>query len=420
MRAIGPWPEGTMVKNALYLLSKGEQQNEYIIHSVAEKDIESVLEKIPENIRIKKCTTHIVAISSIVGKLTNDVVMSCFLTNDLLEIIVSEEGLPYYSQISPLDTLTLDDPSIINQTILNVRQIVSSKLNKEVKKTIFFSRHIEEEKVSKLFSNDEIWKPDISHIIEEGQELFFKYPEFFGTLFIPKEFNLLPKHIRQNYLFQDINKTAAAFALVGTIALGLITPYTINKKRQAQAQYEQIYKRVKREKRELQKQLPSTDKTNQINKLLDIWNNIQKEQTLSSILIKISKALPNEVVVKEIKIARETSKQTQESPESGLEHSFIDEESQDNANSKNENTTIEPIDSQQNNTTNENMIMELSLFTNGEFQEIKDNFEKATIALGNYFNLQDIKWNYKEDKKSGILNCKIILEKENNNNETIL
>ncbi len=406
MRLIGPWAEGTRVKHAMHLLSKGEQQNEYIILSLPENDIENVVNQLSNDIRIKKCSVHVAAIASIVGKLTDELILSCFLANGFLEIIVSEKGIPYYSQISPLEILPTDDLSIISQAIYNVRQIIGSKLNKSVKKTIFFTRQLDE--IPRNIQNEDIWIPDVSKLVKNDNEgLFFKYPELFGAIFVSNDFDLLPKKLKQTYLFQDINKVATSIALVGSIALGISTPYLINKKNNQLITYQKLYQKVQQEKRTIQKQLPTIEQTQEINNLLSLWNNIQNEPSIVNILLDISKSIPQEVILDHINITRQAiSKDIAQNSNddiniNALEYGLDNSSNMENSINAKHNLLDTPLS------------INITFFSQGSFRDVKNNFEETTIRLGKFFDLKEVNWSYKEQEKSGILNCKILLNRKN-------
>ena len=220
IRPLGPWEENIPLHHCIRLITKGNTLGTYAIISLPQNDIERHIAAAQESkIRIRRCIPHVASISALSGRLTKEPVICCFIVSDYMEILVSEKGIPCYSQISPIDQETGIDFDVLAQSIFNVRQIFSSRFNKNIEKLLFFSK--EATNIPEKIGDEAVWKPNLDDFIIKGDKgLFWRYPELVGAPFVPDDFDCLPKDLKRAHQLQDINKRVASAALAASLALG--------------------------------------------------------------------------------------------------------------------------------------------------------------------------------------------------------
>ncbi len=408
VKNVGPWADGTRLHHSLFLLSKGERQDEYIVLSTPELDIERVVDDF-SGFRIKGCFPHIAAISALVGQLTDEAVISCFLSRGLLEVIVSKDSIPYYSQISPFDIGEGLEFEVLAQTIFSVRQIIGSKLKENVKKILFFDRNFTS--YPEKIGSESTWNPDLSNLIKAGDEtLFYRFPDLLGTIFCDKNFDCLPASIKKKYFFNDLNKAVTTISATCSIFLALALPKLNTELKSSLENYQKVIESIRNEKLNIEKEIPSHQDTQKLQEIIGIWNEIQEEPNLSTALIDISSLLPDKVIIAHMKIEREGPKGQEDMTEEGVKEisepdEIIAEE-------------INDVGPEENILKDEKLIgtlkMHLTLFCQGDFHKVKNKFEQTISSLKQHFRVKKIKWGYQEEKDSGLLYIEIPIEKDGN------
>lgn len=402
IRPLGPWTEDIDLSHCVHLQEKGGSRNSYIIISLPGQDIQKSLTPLTgSGIRVKRCIPHVAAIAALSGRLTDEPVISCFLAGGYLEIIASEKGIPYYSQISPQDNEEVPDFEMIAQAIFNVRQIMDSRFNKSVKKLLFFSRN--RIALPEFIGQDKIWFPELDHLILKGQkDLVWQYPELAGAPFVNEDFNCLPSNLKSACFVQDINRSAAAFAAAGTLVLAVAGAFLDQDHARALAGYEKIYAQVKAQKEAIVPRIPNPEETANFSTLLKVWEHIATEPSIDSVLYIIARQLPENVVIRKLD-AKRTGKVKAGPPEAGQglppPEKFISGEAAPTSREPDHQAFYERP-----------LLLNLQLFTTGSFQEVKTRLQKSVSMLGSRFDLGNIRWEYREETGQGLLICSIFIK----------
>ncbi len=400
VRPIGLWAEESTIHHCIHLLEKGSGLNTFTIISLPQRDIERAISPFSDlGARVKSCIPHVAAIAALTGCLTDEPLIACFMAKGYVEIIAAEKGIPFYSQISPLDE-EMDDPEIMAQAIFNVRQIINSRFNKNVKKLLLFGR--KSHYTPDQLGSEKIWRPDTKKILkEEHQDLFWIHPELVGTLFTDKDFNCVPSSLKKTYIIQDINRAAAAIALCGAVALSGSGFYLKQETARLRAKYNLLETKVREQDNRISKKMPDAKVIERVAKILKVKQVISQEPSIDDLLFKISERIPDAVVIEELKAKREElhNPKTNEASQVPPVESFTGQlPAQDK-------DVVQPSQFFQ-----MPLVVSLKLASTGTFQQVKARLEKAAQMLGNDFYLSDINLEYQEANNLGLLTCRFVLK----------
>ena len=394
IRPIGPWPEGIDIHHCLHLLSKGIRQNEYATISLPAADVEAATSlAAAARFRLQAAVPRAAAVAGLVSKLTDDPVLCCFLAEGIFEITAVEKGAPFYSQIAPIDDPGILDDKLVEQTIFSVRQIIDSRFRKSVKKTVFFNRYGHD--VPDKIGETQIWKPDWSRVIQTEQpETISRYPELAGALFAHKSFNCLPPAWQNACRICCLNRLAATAALAGSLALCLSGIYLHGKENKLISQYDRTLQEVQAYKAAINEVLPDKEATDNLSRLLHIWQRAEQQPRMEKVLMDISGCLPESVAIAEFKTEREKA-------QNSMEKRGPEPAGEDGIPGQPKGAAPEIYEAP--------LVMHLFLTSKGNFQEIRTRFEKSIAGLKANFPVTGIQWIYKEDKRTGVLNCRLNL-----------
>ncbi len=394
VRPVGPWAEDTILHHCTYLLDKDSSLNSFVIISLPETDIRNVLSSLTgTGLRINRCVTHVAAVAALAGQLTDEPIISCILDKSYLEILVTEKGIPYYSQISPIDD-QLVDFDIIAQAVFNVRQIIDSRFNKSVKKTLIFSK--EKLDIPDKLGEEKIWRPDFDFVSGGNHDIVWRFPQLIGALFVPKSFDCLPEDLRFSYLIQDINKVAVFVALSGVAILGASGLYLSNQHVKVLADFQQLDSSVENRKTELIKKMPGRDEASSVAHVLKVINSVSKEPPLDALLYSLALSVPEDVIIDEIKIDRKPD-QNMQSPAEAPSPEMLSQESASQLEGHEADKAFFDMP----------LTVWLRFLTSGDFQQVKTRLEKTVDLLGAKFEVSNIKMEYKEDTGQGQLSCRL-------------
>jgi len=395
IRPLAPWPEDIPVHYCVHLIERSGRFNSYIVISLPERDIQKTVKPIAETgFRIQQCVPHVAAIAAFTGRLTDDPVLACIFDGSYLEILFAEKGLPYYSQISPLDDEILDF-DLMGQAIFNVRQIIDSRFNKSVKKTLFFSK--KEMALPDSIGEEEIWRPDLASLLEtDHPDIAWKFPELLGAPYVSKDFDCLPSDFKTSYLIQDINRVAASLAFGGLVILGATGVYLSGQKAKVMADYQQLNSMVNSRKEKVLAQLPDEQDVRNIAEVIRVIKAVSKEPPLDSLLYSIALSVPERVVIDELKINRAETEQAEVGPGLPPPDAFTGGAQAVQHSEKNADVFFDKP-----------LVMTLKLVTKGEFQQVKTRLEKAVDLLAMRFNVGHIKMEYREEISQGELACQL-------------
>ncbi len=398
IRNLGPWNEDTPLSHCIHLREKGSSLNSYTIISLPQSDIEQNLNAAQDaNIRITRCVPHVASISALTGRLTHEPVMACFLAMGYLEILVSEKGIPYYSQISPIDPELGLDLDLLSQAIFSVRQIISARYNKEVQKVLFLSK--EEGPLPDKIGEEEVWQPQLKDLVGEDDEAFFwKYPELIGAPFVSKDFDCLPKQLKTTYLNQDLNKAVAGVSAAGLILLGASSFFLVNERSKALSRYNRLYSATLAKKAHVDTRRPRADELQKLTQIARVWESVRKEGPIDKLLYAIASHIPENVVIQEMSVKRKGDEggheETQEIPPP--EH-FVSPKSPGMESDSSDKAFYQRP-----------LVVHLELYTQGEFQEVKTRLQRAVNLLGRKFAVSNVTMKYQEDQDRGYLHCDLL------------
>ncbi len=400
IRPLGPWTEDTALYHCVHTIQSTGNLNSYVIVSLPEHDIQKIIElAIEAGMRIEKCVPHVASIAALMGRLTKEPVMACIFNNTYLEILVAQKGIPYYSQISPLDD-ELFDVELIHQAILHVRQIIDSKFNKTVKKTLFFNA--KDIPLPDHFLKEEVWRPNLDNFVKGAKaDVVWKFPELIGAAFVSKDFDCLSPELKSSYLIRDINKAAVSLALGGLIILGATGNYLSVQKDKVQVKYEQLTTTIKKRKEEVLAKLPEKEEIKNFKQIVRVINEVAKEPSLDTLLYSIAASVPEKVIIDQLHVKRSEIQQTDTKEEIPPPEAFSGE-------------NISPDLNQQetNNFFQRPLVVTLKFLTKGDFQQVKTRLEKTVDLLGNKFQVDHIRIEYKEETGEGHLACQFEISGE--------
>ncbi len=399
VRPIGPWADESAIHHCVHLLEKGSSLNTFAVVSLPERDIERAISPFSDlGARVKSCIPHVAAIAALTGRLTDEPVIACFMDRGYVDIIAAEKGIPFYSQISPIDE-EIGDPEIMAQAIFNVRQIINSRFNKNVKKLLLFGKknyHMQDQ-----LGSEKIWRPDTKKIVkEEHQDLFWLHPELVGSRFTDKDFNCVPTSLKNTYVIQDINRVAAALALCGIIVLSGSGFYLKRETTRLRARYNLLKAKVQEQDHRISKKMPDAKVLERVAGILKVKQAVSKEPSLDDLLYKISGRIPDAVAIEELKAKREELHEAKAHKASDVPppESFTGQLPAQ------EKDVAQPSQFFQ-----MPLVVSLKLTSIGTFQQVKARLEKAAQMLGNDFSLSDISLEYKEANSLGRLECRFVL-----------
>ena len=398
IRNLGPWNEDTPLSHCIHLREKGSSLNSYTIISLPQSDIEQNLKAAQEaNIRITRCLPHVASISALTGRLTNEPVMVCFLAMGYLEILVAEKGIPYYSQISPIDLELGMDLDLLSQAIFSVRQIISARYNKEVQKVLFLSK--EEGPLPDKIGEEEVWQPQLKDLVGEDDEAFFwKYPELIGAPFVSEDFDCLPKQLKTTYLIQDLNKAVAGVAAAGLVLLGASSFFLVNERSKALSRYNRLYSATLAKKAQVDTRMPRADELKKLTLLARVWDSVRKEGPIDRLLYAIASHIPENVVIQEMSVKREGGEnRRQETQEIPPPEHFVSPQSPGMESDSGDKAFYQRP-----------LVVHLELYTKGQFQEVKTRLQRAVNLLGRKFAVSNVTMKYQEDQDRGYLHCDLL------------
>ena len=398
IRNLGPWNEDAPLYHCMHLAEKGNSLNTYTIISLPRSDIEKNLSAIQgSHIRVTHCIPHVASISALTGRLTHEPVMACFLAMGYLEILVAEKGIPYYSQISPLEHGLGLDLEILAQAIFNVRQIISTRYNKRVGKLLFFTK--ENVQVPEKIGDEEVWRPELKGLIPpESEPLFWKYPELIGAPFVSRDFDCLPKQLKTTYIFEDLNKAVAGLAATGLVFLGASAFFLTAEHSRALARYNRLYSVTQTKKEKIVARIPESHEVQNLSRIARVWKSMNEEKPVEQLLYSVARHIPENVIIHEMSIKRQGS---QNEPNNSREipppEQFTNPQE---TNTKTE-TTAHAFYQRP-------LIVHLDLVTTGSFQEVKTRLQRAAHQLGRGFVVSNVTMKYQEEKGLGNLTCDLL------------
>ena len=403
IRPLGAWSEDVPLFHCIHLLKQGHSNNTYIVVSLPEQDITNQLEVLQqEEIRLDGCVPHVASIAAFTGQLTHEPVMACVLANGYLEILVAEKGVPLYSQISPLDDDGEVDLVLLEQAVLNVRQIVDAKYKKIVKKLLYFDKN--EENLPENIGKIKIWYPKPKFLANREQyQLAWKHPELVGTVFVHNDFNCIPDRFKKFYFIQDANRVATAFSIAGIILLGCSGIFLSSQYDQALTKYQKLNNSIQTTKEQILRKMPSPKDIKNLREIASVLEELFREPTIDSLLYHISRNIPEGVVIEDLKAERWGATGENGQPNHPTDvpppDAFVASTNQGEAESG-------QLDQSFFRTP---LVVQLLLLSQGDFQTVKVRLEEAADLLAKDFNLKNVKFSYKEDQEAGHLECELRL-----------
>ncbi len=386
------------LSHCMHIREKGTSLNSYTIISLPQSDIEQNLRAAQDaNIRITRCVPHVASISALTGRLTNEPVMACFLAMGYLEILVAEKGIPYYSQISPIDLELGIDLDLLSQAIFNVRQIINSRYNKEVEKILFFSK--EDDPLPDKIGEEVVWKPQLKGLMgEDDQAFFWKYPELIGAPFVTEDFNCLPKQLKAIYLIQDLDKAVAGVSAAGLVLLGASAFFLVNEQAKALSRYNRLHSATMAKKAQIDTRMPRAEELQKLTQITRVWESVKKERPIDTLLYAIASHIPKNVVIQEMSVKRKGDVGRHEGHQEipPPEHFVSPQRTGMESDAGLQAFYQRPL------------VIHLELYTRGEFQEVKTRLQRAANLLGAKFTVSNVTMKYQEDQGCGYLHCDLL------------
>ncbi|OCC15091.1 hypothetical protein DBT_1577 [Dissulfuribacter thermophilus] len=388
--------EGMNLVHRIKKISSTEGQERLSIVSLSAADISVPLDIAlkNKNIRIKGIFSEISSIAGLLGAITKGPVMAAIFREKGLEILVTREKIPLYSQIIPLDVTGSVDLTMLEQTFELVRQNVERLHNIQVQKTICLGPG--REICPKKIGNKEFWEPDFKKIIEiSDPSLILKHPGAFGAYFALKEYDFTPSIFKTAYVIRRVNSFVSGALVLSALFTGILGFNLYRENKKLYKEYTFLLKNVTSKKEKLEAILPSNTEKALIERYVDIYKKSVEQPRPHEVLLRLASFLPSEVKILSFEIKRENTAISRPTPPPST---YMPQSSSIQFTS--------PIDR----LFNMPLKMDIVLVTQGTFMQTRTRFEETISNIASIYSVKNVNWDYDKISRKGKLSCTITLQ----------
>ncbi len=352
-----------------------------------------------DKIQLQDCVPTIAAVAALMKQISEDPYIVLLLDRLFAFVIGTRAGIPLFLQSIPLYGPAEVEAGVAAHAIGFARQTLHREFNIENCKLVCLGEGRNNFNFQALEEED--WIPDWSHCLAADEDEIALYPGLFGALFTETNFSYLPAEYGLAGRFKKAATIITLLLICGTLFFAALAHQNMKSNDLLKRQLNQQKRTLVRDVREIRRILPNPDQVTRIQSYLNIADQVAAEEETAAMLLAVAELLPANVTVQSLTIAREKETSTDQLdttapiPPPGSEPMAEEQ------------TALDVMPAEQ--LLKQPVSITMLCNSKGIYSRVKSRFDETVTRLATRFTLQDVEWEYAEEKNEGSFRCKLMI-----------
>jgi hypothetical protein len=355
-------------------------------------------------VHLECCVPSVAAVTALLAQLGPDPYIVLLITKHSAFLIGVRAGCTLFLQSIPLSAPAEVESGVAAHAIGFGRQTLDRDFEIDSCKLICLGEGRDSFDFKTL--EEENWVPDWSHCLQAQGNDIILHPALFGSLFTGNTYS----YLSSKYIIASRLKKAAANLTALTAVAGIILGYfsysTFNSNKPLLLQRDKETKALSQAANNIRKDIPDPLSVIRIASIIDTMHKVQTEPSAADLLRNIALVLPEDVVLNNLTIYRETpagsamnESSTEPPPTMGM--AAMPQEPE-------ETVTAPPAVR----LLSKQLVINMDCVSHGEYSHVKARFDQTVAGLSSRFLLRNVDWDYTEQNQMGSFHCELIFTGE--------
>jgi hypothetical protein len=358
------------------------------------------------NIQLMNCVSMPASVAGLLKQLGDEAFIVLLVTRDKAYVLGVHNGTVLFIQGMPLDYNGEIETEAAMHAISFGRQNLDRNFGIEESRFLCMGEARKQVVYGDL--GEENWIPDWSHCLAAESDDILQYPALFGTLFTTPSYSYLPEEYKLAFRLLKLNTFLVAGAGIGAVILAYLSYQNMQKLDPLRAQLQRDRQQLSSHINSVQQQIPDQSGVAKVQSYLKIEENVAAQPSISHFLQQLSTVVPTNVTLLTMEIKRRAAEDNNQQegnmvmPVAGQSGDMGMEKSDQASGAKAKAEIL----------LDQDLIVHFNCSSTGDYSRVKARFDKALKGFSSLFLLGTVDWSYDEKSKTGLLNCELLLNRE--------